>query len=541
VIATPVGVSADLAAPRRATPRVTPAPRPRSVRLVDAAVVLMVLVVSAALLFTADSRVALAPVLLGMVGLALWALPLRLPLLGLLCLTVLADFTPPLPVPTGQMWFFPIRWLQFLLLENLNKITGIGALRVSGVEVILAGLVMLVAARTWWGKREDARTHAAPVMPLLVALALAVGVLLLGELWGVVRGGSDGRQSVWQLKYLLWTPVLAALAMYVIRKRSHLIEIALAMTAVACVKVAIGVTVYIWALRVGLGKPHSVTSHADTVLFTVVIGIWTAVLLHRATVVRAMIGLPVILWMLLGIVVNNRRTAYVTLAVVLVLIVIYLPRATRRVAMLAGIAFLPLLAMYLVAGRGRSGPLWAPAASVWSVSTQEDASSDSRDVENYNLTLTLRNHFLTGMGFGHPYEQGPSSYDLSAIFEQYQFVAHNSVLWLLAILGPLGFAVLWMPVSLAMFFGARCLRRARDATDRIAATVAITILAAYQIQAWADMGTQGWTGASLVALAMGGVSVLVRETRAWRTTIPARPQSTWTWWRSERDGALRVA
>jgi hypothetical protein len=536
---TPVGVTAGSAVTPRATPRVSPVVRSRSVRLVDAAVVVIVTMACAALLFTADARLALAPVLLGMTALALWTLPLRWPVLGLLSLSVLADFTPPVPVPTGQMWFFPIRWLQLLLLENLNKVTGIGALRVSGVEVILAGLLLLVAVRTVWGKREDVRTHASPVLPLLVSLGLAVGVLILGELWGIARGGSDGRQSVWQLKYLLWTPVLAGMAMYVIRKRTHLIEIAFALTAVAVVKVAIGVTVYVWALRAGLGKPHSVTSHADTVLFTVVIGIWTAILLHRGTVVRAMIGAPVILWMLLGIVVNNRRTAYVTLSVVLVLIVIYLPKATRRVAILAGAAMLPFLAMYLVAGRGRSGPLWAPAASVWSVSTQEDASSDSRDVENYNLTLTLRNHFLTGMGFGHPYEQGPSSYDLSAIFEQYQFVAHNSVLWLLAILGPVGFAVLWMPLTLATYFAARCLRLARDSIDRIAATVAITIFAAYQIQAWADMGTQGWTGASLVALAMGATSMLARDTHAWGTSVAERPRLTW--WRSDRDGAFRVA
>jgi hypothetical protein len=508
-MATPVGAAADLAA-SRITRR-----RPVTGTMVTGLVVVMVLVTMAALALTGDPVIAAAPVVAGIVALALWALPLRIPLLGLLSLAILADFTPPVPVPVSQMWFFPVRWLQLLLLENLNKVSGIGALRISGVEVVLAGLLLLVALRTALGKREDLRAHAAPLTPLLGALALAVAVLLVAEGWGIARNG-DVRQSVWQLKYLLWTPVLAALCMYVVRRPAHLLEVAGALTVVACIKVAIGLSVYRWSMQAGLGRPHSVTSHADTMLFVVVIALWTAVLLHRATLLRVLIALPVIGTLLLGIVINNRRTAYVSLAVVLLLVVIYLPRATRRVVLLGGLALAPLFAAYVVAGRGRGGVLFAPAASVWSVTKQEDASSDSRDVENYNLTLTLRNNFLVGAGFGHPYEEGPASYDLTGVFDQYRFVAHNSVLWLLGILGPVGFALVWLPVSMGTYFAARSLRQARQSTERIAATVVICIFAAYQLQAWADMGTQGWTGSTLVALAFATTSLLAQPMRRWR-------------------------
>jgi hypothetical protein len=44
----------------------------------------------------------------------------------------------------------------------------------------------------------------------------------------------------------------------------------------------------------------------------------------------------------------------------------------------------------------------------------------------------------------------------------------------------------------------------------------MSTLAIYQVQAYSDMGTQGWTGTTLVALALATASVLAHETGAWR-------------------------
>lgn len=476
-----------------------------------------------AMLISGSPLVAMLPILAGLTLLAVWWMPSRMPLYAVIGMAMLGDITAPATIPADDPVLRPFQLMRLFLLENLNKATGIEALRVSGMEVVLLLLVGLVLVRAFFAKSDDLRTPAAPVMPLYAALGLAFAVVLAMEVWGLARGG-DARQSFWQLRYVLWTPLLGGLCMYAVRKSTQLTEAAAMVTIVACIKVGVGLYVFLWARARGLAAPHSVTSHADTVLFTVVIALWSAVMLFRPTATRALIALPTILWMMLGIVINNRRTAYVSVFVVLLLLVCLLPRATRRAVLLGALAFAPLAAGYLIVGKSRGGTFFKPAAAIFSVTNQDDSSSDSRDVENYNLTLTLRHNLVLGSGFGHPYEEGPSSYDLSNVFQQYRYVAHNSVLWLMGIAGVFGFALFWMQYVLVVHFAALAHRRATMSIDRIAAYTAIATIAAYQLQAWADMGTQGWTGSALVSLAFAATSVVVRRTGAWPSSACLLPQ-----------------
>ena len=463
---------------------------------------------------TGRAELAALPVVAGLGALALWWIPIRMPLLLAIGLAMLADITTPVPISPMHPVMRPFFLLRLLLLENLNKFSGIEALRFSGMEILVVLLIGLFVMHVVLSRRDSVGGALELPPPLVAVLGLSVLAVLAMEAWGLARGG-DARQSFWQMRYVLFTPILAALCMYGIRRSTHLVELAALVTVVACVKVAVGLFVFMWSMRHGHGLPHSVTSHTDTVLFGVVFATWSGVLLFRASGPRLVIAVPVLLWMVLGIVINNRRTAYVTVAVALLLLLLLLPRATRRSVIVGALAFSPIVAGYLLVGRSRSGGIFAPAAAIWSVTKQEDASSDSRDVENYNLTLTLRHHLVLGSGFGHKYEEGPKSYDLTGVFDQYRYVAHNSVLALMGIGGVFGFALLWLPMVVGVFFAARAYRAATLSIDRIAAYVAIATIAAYQLQAWADMGVQGWTSSSLLALAYATTAVVVRRTRAW--------------------------
>lgn len=502
-----------------------PIVRSPAVRLTTPVLLSLVLLGALVLGITGNVALAALPILAGLAAVGLWWLPVRVPLYAVLALGLLADVGGPVPVPANDPVLAPVRLLKELLLENLNGLTGIQALRVSGLDVILLTLTLLLCARVVARVPESLDAPAPLLRPLLGALAAAFAVLVLAEVWGIARGG-DVRQSVWQIRYLLWVPLLSTLAMLVVRTLQHVTEIAFVLSGVAVLKALIGTYVYWWSLRHGHGVPHSVTSHADTMLFSVVVAIWTAVLVMRPSAGRLLVGVPTLVAMVIAIVVNNRRTAYVSVGLAMLLLLLHVPRRTLRRALLLLAAASPLLVGYMLVGKSRSGGVFAPAAAIWSVTKQEDGSSDSRDVENYNLTLTLRGNLPLGSGFGHMYDEGPAAYDLTDVFAQFRYVAHNSILWLLAILGPLGFAVLWLPIAVGTYFAALTHRfaeaAARPHTVRIAAYVVLATLAAYQVQAYSDMGTQGWTGTTLVALAMATTAVLVQLTGVWPTAATRR-------------------
>jgi hypothetical protein len=466
---------------------------------------------------TGSVALAAVPLAGATVAFAIWRLPIRHSVYAFMCMVVAADVMPRSPTSELEIWRSPVEPLRLLFLDNLNKLTGVAALRVSGTELLLVSLLLLAGIRTLSGDTTDQRGRVPGIAPISAALALAFAAVLLLEAWGMARGG-DFRQSLWQFRQLLFFPIIAALVSYSVRGLQDLFTAAKLLTGVAFVKILIGLYYYVLVVSSGAGKPATVTSHADTMLFVAVIAMWTGWAAFRPSLGRLLVSGSVVSWMLLGIVINNRRTAYVSLAVSLMLLVPLLPRRTRHSLTRLGLLLLPFGLAYLLAGRYTSSGIFAPAASVMSVLEQKDASSATRDIENYNLTLTLKQHILGGSGWGHPYAEVSVAYDVSTFFEQYRFVAHNSVLWLLSVGGLIGFTALWLNLGLGIFFARRSHYLARTPAERMVAYTAIVLIVIYMLQAWADMGTQSWTGVILVSLALTGAGKLATLTGAW----PAR-------------------
>ena len=94
------------------------------------------------------------------------------------------------------------------------------------------------------------------------------------------------------------------------------------------------------------------------------------------------------------------------------------------------------------------------------------SSSRTRDIENYNLIQTIKPNPLIGTGWGHEYREMNRAYNISQIFAQYRYIAHNSILWLLSIGGVVGFALVWMQIVVGVFLSTRSYRFAREAHER---------------------------------------------------------------------------
>jgi hypothetical protein len=262
-----------------------------------------------------------------------------------------------------------------------------------------------------------------------------------------------------------------------------------------------------------------VTSHADSVLFAVTMTGWAAAAYYRPTPGRIAAALALAAWTVFGLMLNNRRTVYVTLAAQAAVFFALLPRASKR-RVLRSLAYAsPIIALYLAAGRNRDTGIFAPAAKIMSVTKQEDGSSKTRDIENYNLIVTLKRSPIVGSGWGHEYIEQVKADDISAAFPQYRYVAHNSVLWLWSIGGLVGFTLLWLPLAAGVMLAARAHPLAATPLQQTLAFASLSVFAAYVVQAWADMGTQSWTGEGLLAVALATAGKLAIRTGAW-------PQST---------------
>jgi hypothetical protein len=485
------------------------------------------LVLTASLgLFVATGSAVLALVPLGLIALfyTVWSLPVRYTFYPFAAAVILADIMPRDPANPAATWRSIAFPLQRLLLDNLNVLTGVDALRFSGTEVVLVFLLLLCTVRTLAGVSRDTAGTPPMAKPLMAALAVSLAGVLFLEVWGLARGG-DFRQSLWQFRQLLWFPFVTIVAACALRGAEDFMTLGRIVTWTASVKVFIGLYYFGGIAKYNGPRPDTVTSHHDTVLFVTVIAIGIATYMHRRTPRQLFFSALSCAWMLFGIYLNARRTAYVSLIAVFAVLFIMQPVRPRRKGYRLLLRAAPLFAAYIYAGNFKTTGIFSPAADIVSVFNQQDSSNSTRDIENYNLIQTLKQGKLMGSGWGHMYQEQSVAYSISDIFQQYRYIAHNSVLWLWSIGGLLGFTAIWTVFGMVVFFAVRSYDHAVTAQQRTAACVAASVVTAFVVQAWADMGTQSWTGAFLLASAAAISGKMAAANGGWPLRLRA-PQHT---------------
>jgi len=478
-------------------------------------------VATVATLMTAPT-VAFVPVLSAAVALALVKLPLHYPVAAWALLMLVVD--SPATRPAAGLWDPPLLGLGKLLFENLHKLTGIDALRMSLMEVFLVVLLGLALFRGAADQRVGTQVGTPIARPLTRALVLALLGVLLTEAWGLARGG-DFRNSLWQVRQLLTLPLLGLLLLAAFDTPEKMRALTRIAVAAAVFKTLQGLYFREVICRPMNFRPPYVASHSDTMLFVGVFVLVATYWHERATRLSRRLLFLVGPLMAVAVYINGRRLAYVSLAAAAAVIFLLSPRTPlKRFTARLGLALAPVLSLYLAVGWNQSGGIFRPAQLVKSVvSSDADRSSQTRDIENYNLVMTLKENPLLGTGFGHEYREVSQADDISTVFPQYRYIPHNSLLGLAAFAGVVGFWLFWLPVVVATFLAARAYPRARSPEDRTTALVCLSTFMTYAIQAYGDMGLQSDLGALLLAAALAASGRLAAAVGAW-PTMPRREE-----------------
>ncbi len=329
------------------------------------------------------------------------------------------------------------------------------------------------------------------------ALFIFGGMVLVLAALGLVTGGgieAAFRQTI----HLIHLPLVAFLFLYALRVPEDLAAVGTAFVVTALVRSAIVMWVY-FAICVpeGIteleGKPEWCTNHSDTVLFVTSIVILITHALERRSSKVTWRALGAGAFILLAIVLNNRRLAFVSLgAAPLALYLALKPSRRKRRVTIAMAVAVPLLMGYVLVGSEMPGSaaIWKPAKLVTSVLDQKDTSSQSRDIENENLIYTLSQSPFVPRGFGKEYDYSPNNppVDLSEVFSNFRLIAHNGVLWIWSLAGVIGFAALWLVYPLAGTMAVRAYRASPTPLERSAALSSLGAVVVCVIQIWGDQG-----------------------------------------------------
>ena len=460
-----------------------------------------------------DVALAVAPLALSLLVLAVVKAPLRWSLLalGFLCLTM---ENPSEAFAEGR-WASPFAPLGALLLSHLNLTIPVKALFFSGLDLALVLLIGIWVVRRFTGSDVDLRGRVPAARPLQAAGLVCLGTIALMWGLGMMRSEFSFSNSLWQIFRVVYLPCVFLLFCAGMRGPADARPLGIALLLAALLRAAL--SVYIRRLFPDVEDLGFTTTHADSMLFADAFLMVIVIFFERPgkkTAALAAATLPLLAW---GMVANNRRLVWVELGIGLLVIYFITPmtRLKRRLAQSVAIS-IPVILLYIAIGWNSGAKVFAPVRTIRSVvDSKSDTSTLWRDLENYNLYFTLKGNPLLGTGFGHEYVEAIHLPDISGSYSLYRYAPHNSILGLFAYGGFVGFTGLWLLVPLGMFFAVRTYRFSTHPRDRTAALTTVGVLISYAVHCYGDMGLGTWTSVFTLSAALALVAKQAIATGAW--------------------------
>jgi hypothetical protein len=298
---------------------------------------------------------------------------------------------------------------------------------------------------------------------LFVPLLVFAGMLALGVLNGITKGGGDSTIALWEVRGFLMMFVMYFLGGIFLTAEDHINKL----TWVVLISAGILATDNIirwWFLYHNQAISDLGYDHIDSIVLVFAALLCVNLLLFggtRAQVRYSVILLPVIL---VALEVMQRRAAFAILAVGMVVLVLVILRLRPRLFWTVVLPCLFVVLLYLGAFWNTPGSLGQPSRAISSMFTpdpRDAASNYYRLVEKLNIQANIATSPILGLGFGQQFSFYYPMPDLS-FWPFWHYTPHNAVLWVWLKDGALGFAAFFWLLGRAVYDGSVALESQRE-------------------------------------------------------------------------------
>jgi hypothetical protein len=341
------------------------------------------------------------------------------------------------------------------------------------------------------------------------SLKITIGALVATWLWGVLHAGTT-YQAIFQLHSFALSLFVATAVAAVYRTRADFVSLGRTIASACVYRSLTAVGFWFFVAKDLKEPPIAMTEHTDTVLFVIGMFLFIVNFFEKKTVLSGLLMVLGLAPIIGGIIVNNRRLAWLCVGVAFVLMYLLLPKGKQkkkinRILLLMS----PAIAAYIAVGWGNPTGIFKPVGSISTMfGDHQDTSSMMRDIENYNLMVTLKSSPLMGIGWGAEYIEQLRAIDISQIFPQYRYMPHNSLLGVIAFTGMLGFAGIWQMVLVAVYFHTLVYRNTKVQAARVASMVALIGVLVIELQCWGDIGFNHPMVCCMLAIIVGSAARL---------------------------------
>lgn len=363
---------------------------------------------------------------------------------------------------------------------------------------------------------------------LLIPTLLFALFLVTGLMYGLATGGSTVI-ALWESRPIFYLPVMLILTSNLIQKREQIKILFWLCMAAICVESFIGAYTVLVTLGGSISSvdrlaEHSASIHANSLFIFAAAG-W---LLYRMSPAKRMMLLMMIPTVALTYLASQRRAAFVTLAVALVILAIMLFIENRRLFFaLAPVAFF-FAVIYIGVFWNSTSSVALPAQAIKSIIAPDPNSVDAhsnvyRVIENVNVSYTVHQSPLFGVGFGQKFYIVISMADIS-FFDWWEYIVHNSIFWMWLKTGIFGFMSMLLLICSGIMLGTRVsMRLGGGELNAIALACTLYVMMHFMF-AYVDMS---WNNQSMIYV---GISLGLLNCFEHVVEKPTKPPAKkWVW------------
>lgn len=345
----------------------------------------------------------------------------------------------------------------------------------------------------------------APIVtgPLFRPLLVFTGFVLIGFVYGLATGG-DSRVAAFEVRPLLYLPMVYLLASNVCRSARHYRTLLWTAVAAVLVQSLFSLSYYLHLSSASRSVIDSVGEHSSAITMNAVFLLTIAWSVLRGCSFVGRVALYItcipIVWMYF---LANRRSAVIGLLIgvaMFAVILFWRQRGTFwRFAPVAAV----LVTVYVGAFWNSTSQVGFPAQAVktvitpGAVSVRDESSDLYRVFENKDLNFTIRQNKIMGVGFGKPFYRPFPLPDISSNFEFVNYISHNSILWIWLQAGFAGLVAMFYMLGRSLMLGASKIRRLADGPNVAAMTSATMFIVMFFVFAFVDIA---WDARSTILL-----------------------------------------
>lgn len=390
-------------------------------------------------------------------------------------------------------------------------------------------IFIALIAVVWVARGVIRRDFSLKTGPLFWPSLIFTGLMGYGLIYGLLSGGNTNI-ALWESRAIFYIFAMLVLTSNLIREKEHVQLLFWMIILALFVEGLIGSYTLIFEYDFRISDietlfDHSASIHANVYLLFLA----AAFLFKKVSGTKKVVLLLLVAPVALTYLASQRRAAFLSLGIALVLLFVFLFRERRHLFRYIAPPLTVLAIAYIGVFWNSNSTLALPAQAVKSVvapdfSNEKDRSSNLyRITENLNAEFTIQQRPLTGVGFGNKFFILYPLPDIS-FFEWWEYITHNSIIWIWMKTGFFGFASMIFLVGLSILVGMRALLPLPQSDLRLIGIVMLLYLIMHFTFAYVDIS---WTDQSmvLVGTAMGLLNVF-NEIAA-KPDIVATPR--WPW------------